>query len=226
MKETADSFEAWAKKSVAMTGDVNRSIDEMESGGRPLPGDRYSQLKRLAHASGMSFFTLGPVYVAAAIPHNILDEFGTAVHERFQVLTLRLGIQLFVGLPGWESVLQAIPAELMPELDKFMSTQVARRQSEDEYWRFRSYNMLVPDPLAIESRTLLPGEPDYRLKVFLPSGNRYQLMAPGQVTTFPVAFSRLPPDPGVVLEASGGFQKPLTEDEAREFFRTGRKPVE
>lgn len=217
--EKAESPEKWAQASVRMTGEVDKVIGDAPAIARPLPKERYTSIKRLSDAIGMTFFSLGPVYFTANVTHDILAEFAQLHRLSPPEMTVRFQIKVFNGLGAWDHILQAIPDELIPLLDAHLQSQIGRCAEGGTYWRFRPYHILIPDPVAVEERTLKIGEADYRLKVYLPTGNKYQLMVPGRVATLPVTPFRLEPDPEVVREASTTLQRGATEEEVARFLR-------
>lgn len=217
--DKAESPEKWAQAAVKMTGEVDKVIADAPAAASPLPKERYTSIKRLSDAIGMTFFSLGPVYFTANVTHDILAEFAQLHRIRPPEMTVRFKIKVFNGLGAWDHLLQAIPDELMPLLDAHLATQIGRCSGDGSYWRFRPYNMLIPDPVAIEERTLRVGEPDYRLKIYLPTGNKYQLMVPGRIAALPITPFRLDPDPVIVREASATLQRGASDEEVARFLR-------
>ena len=215
----------WFRKSSGFLGDVDKVVGEADVQGVQAPKEREPNVKRLSDVYDMTFFSLGPAYVFTGINRDILAEIRELVGADFKVLEHRFRTDIFQGMPGWDNLLQAVPTEIMPVLERFMATQIVKRSELDEYWRFRGHTTIIPDPLAVDERVVEPADMEFRLRVFLPTGNKGQYMVPGRLAKLPVVPFLLKPDPAIVMEARAGLQKPITQQEAEVFFKGGLIPA-
>lgn len=222
MKTKARSVQDLMAKGQRFASDVNKVLSEQEvADSRVKSGS--PRLRRLADASGISFFSCGPAYTGLGIGFDILAEFAKVTGMQFEALTLDTEIEILGGVPGaWARILQGVPHQVFTEFESFMTTQGARM--DGDFWQFSSVVVTGPDPLAVRDSNLKPGEPDARFTVFLPSGSRYRTAIQARNTQWPAPTYRQPADPAVVRLAVAGGNLRLSDAEYQQFQRTGKLP--
>lgn len=176
---------------------------EPESG--KMTQERVLPVRRVSDYTDLRFFSLGPVYVHCGISFDILKDFAAKTGYDGPKLALKFTHQVLAPLNGdWEYTIEGIHKDAFSDLGRFISTQSAMRKPEKELWNMSYQDIVIPDPLAIEDRTMKDGDSMLPLRVVLPSGNKYSLVAiPGK---YPVLLIQRPPLLDHIRQAMAIFQ--------------------
>lgn len=177
-----------------------------------VPGgkSKVTTVKRLHHLSEFRFFSLGSAYIHCNIPFDVIGEFRATMETAGTPydgprVVLKFNNLLFTGMKEWGSVLEGLnvgPAGF-DRFKEFMTTQRVRQKDSSNYWTFKYYEVVIPDPMAVDNKEYSTSDPDTSAVVglFLPSGNRYQVGYSAS-TLPPLTTFNTSPDQVVVNEAT------------------------
>jgi hypothetical protein len=147
----------------------------------------------LSDISGVSFFTLGPVYVSAQVPYSFLDQYAAEMHPDTTFLTMELerdvlkGMDVYDGdirVGTWNNIIHAIPTEELDQFTEFMVTQMLTRTDPEigkcDIYGISRHDLIVQDPVKACSKQLTVTNPcmqdSIRLHVFTVFSRLLQLI--------------------------------------------------
>jgi len=178
-----------------------------------VPTEATYKVSRLADYSGITFFSLGPLYVALNISFNILETFavdtGIGAFERH---TLYFSHPIIAGLGDWSFILEGIPDAVAATLFQYLDTQTVLIRHSSIYSTFMRRDVAIADPYGVDRKDLLPGEDPTRIVVYVPSTNhcRVDLMDPPPgPPPISLRVQQWPPVLEVVTEGNAALNKRL-----------------
>jgi len=158
----------------------------------------------LKDIEGMSFFTLGPVYVLAQVPYSFLDQFAGEVNGDVQFLTFDTSVDFMNGLDveqnsqvvgTWNNKIHAIPTEHLDVLTEFMTGQVLTR--DRKVFGLAYQDAMIQDPV-LKQRTGVKPENLMRLRIFTAYTNRGMISPYIDIRSGQVRFCVKPVAPDLV----------------------------
>ena len=170
---------------VTKTGEVEAAATKVDK----LP----SSVKRLSNYKDMKFFTLGPIYVTAMVPFDVIEDFKTKLGYTGTRLLLSFQHPIVDNISGWCNLIEGIQVSHFDVLTKFITTQTFLRRDTKELWNCVYQDINILDPFAIDDKPLSSME-TASIRVFLPCGNKYRLTIPGYTLVEPtIKLRRDPP---------------------------------
>jgi len=178
-----------------------------------VPTEGSYKVSRLTDYPGLTFFSLGPLYVVLRIPFNILETFavdtGMGTFERH---TLYFSHPIVRGLGDWSFILEGIPDAVATTLFKYLDTQVAVVRHSGVYSTFLRRDVAIADPYGVDRKDLLPGEDPTRIVIYVPSTNQYRvdlMESPPGPPPVSLRVQQWPALPKVVAEGNAALNKRL-----------------
>lgn len=221
------SLPAVKEQGAAFNNAVGKKLSETESDAGAVGAERLRSLPRcLADFTGITFFSLGPVYERLGIDFDILAEFNMLTKAAFSAITLEFKRPVIAGLTQWGRVLQGIPDEIFPLFRRHMDTQGAHFGAERVYSEIVGVDLLVEDPLERDEAIIVTGRKTV-ITVFVPSTALYSLLpAPASGGLLPVTLYRQPPSAAVALRGKATGNEPITEADLTAYAQLGKLPPE
>jgi len=141
-----------------------------------VPTERDYDVARLEDYGGITFFSLGPLYIALQIPFNIVETFAadTGMGD-FEKHVIYFAHPVIRRLGPWRFILEGIPDAVAGVLFQYLDTQVMVRREEAIYAKFLRRDVSIADPFGVDRQDLLPGEDPARIVVYVPSTNQYRI---------------------------------------------------
>jgi len=168
-------FLNFAKASIRMNNDIDKVVATDEIVTSPTRADRATTAKRLSDYSGIKFFTIGPVYITASIPFDIVEDYKVRLKYTGPRLLLNFNHSIVDGIGSWCNLLEGVGAQAFDTLTRFVITQSAIRRATKELWGAVYQDVTIIDPCAVDNNAVTPIGGTATIRVFLPCGNKYRL---------------------------------------------------
>jgi len=225
---TPIDVQQFGTKALKFTESVDEAVGESKVAKGSAP-KAIGALARITDAKSVypevKFFTLGPVYQGARVDFDILQQLYAHIQRPLQVASYEFQHDIVNGIGEWSRVLQAAEAPIVEELNRFMATQVAKRDELGEYYRFTSTEVIIADPFKLDENDYIPGHDQVPITVYSVSTPTVNFIPVPQLNTHAVDLIRTAPDKYVVEEFKTlSFARDNSELEIKQFFQRGKRP--
>jgi len=167
--------------------------------------DDFDETSCLNDLKDFSFFTLGPVYCGAQVPHCFLEFYAEEVSKETKFILFTLpgdfsqGLEVY-GPDGiaqvgtWNDKVYAIQSDKLDEFTDFMMIQTLGRTQLQKYYGVDHHDIYIDDPVLKHQGKVVTPADQIKLRVFTVFSKRGQMEPFVDFRTGMLSFKVGPPD--------------------------------